>query len=516
MTGWIHKKPLLLSIVFMQFAIFSFAQENRKKTPPNIILIVSDDHAFQAIGAYHSSLIKTPNIDRIGNEGVIMRKAYVTNAVCSPSRAVILTGKYSHINGLRDNGTFFDSTQQTFPKILQQNGYKTAIIGKWHLWSAPTGFDYWNILPAQGHYYNPDFIKMGKDTVYTGYVTDVITDLSLNWINQNKDNPFCLLLYHKAPHRNWMPPLKYLDEFNNRKFSLPANFYDDYKNRPGLQRQHITVANDLDIRYDSKIPCDTCQVTTINEWAPAEFQRETERLSPYEKKVWDSAYAQELALFNTIKTSDARIRFQFQRYMEDYLRCIQSVDDNVGRVLDYLDKSGLADNTIVIYMSDQGFYLGEHGLYDKRFMYEESFRTPMLIRFPQKVKPHQKINAFALNLDIAPTLLDLAGITIPADMQGVSMKQLLQTGKDENWRKEIYYHYYERSFGLTPHYGIKTERYKLLHFYGPINAWELYDLKRDKQEMKNIYDNSKYAGIVEELKARLRFWQTYYKDPVKE
>jgi len=357
---------------------------------------------------------------------------------------------------------------------------------------------------------------MGKDTVYTGYVTDVITDLSINWINQNKANPFCLLLYHKAPHRNWMPPLKYLDEFNHRQFPLPKNFYDDYKDRPGLQRQHITVAKDLDIRYDSKINCDTCEVTAINNWAPAEFQRETERLTPYEKKIWDSAYAQEQALFNTLKTGDEKVRFQFQRYMEDYLRCIHAVDDNVGRVLDYLDQSGLADNTIVIYMSDQGVYLGEHGLYDKRFMYEESFRTPMLIRFPQQVKPHQQPDAFVLNADIAPTLLGLAGITIPSGMQGVSMKKLLQTGKDESWRKEIYYHYYERSFGLTPHYGIRTERYKLLHFYDTINAWELYDLKKDKLEMKNLYNDSSHAAIVKELKTRLMFWQTYYKDPVKQ
>jgi arylsulfatase A-like enzyme len=421
------------------------------------------------------------------------------------------------LNGLRDNGTFFDSSQQTFPKILQQHGYKTAVIGKWHLWSMPTGFDYWNILPAQGHYYNPEFIKMGKDTAYTGYVTDLVTDLSLDWINQNKANPFCLLLFNKGPHRNWMPPLKYLNEFNDRVFPLPENFYDDYKNRMGLQRQHITVSDDLDLQYDSKIICDTCRPSAINNWAPAEFQREIERLSPHERRVWDSAYAQEQAIFKQVKTNDERIRFQFQRYMEDYLRCVHSVDDNTGRVLDYLDSCGLSNNTIVIYMSDQGFYLGEHGLYDKRFMYEESFRTPMLIRFPGAIKQKQKIDAFALNLDIAPTLLDLAGIAVPADMQGVSMKKLLQTGKDENWRKEIYYHYYERSFGLTQHYGIKTNRYKLLHFYGPINTWELYDWKNDKHEMKNLYDDSRYASIIKQLKERLDFWKAYYKDgnPVK-
>jgi len=506
-----------LALVLLQLPDSCFAQHTLPvKRPPNIVLIVSDDHAYQAISAYRHDLINTPNIDRIGREGAIMRKAYVTNSVCSPSRAVILTGKYSHLNGLRDNGSFFDSTQQTFPKILQQHGYKTAVIGKWHLWSAPTGFDYWNILPAQGHYYNPDFIKMGKDTAYTGYVTDVITDLSVQWMNQNKQYPFCLLLYNKAPHRNWMPPLKYLDECNNHTFSPPANFYDDYKDRAGLQRQHITIANDLDLKYDSKIICDSCKPAAINDWAPAEFQREIERLTPAEKKVWDAAYAGEQEVFKQLRTNDERVRFQFQRYMEDYLRCIHSVDDNTGRVLRWLDSSGLAGNTIVIYMSDQGVYLGEHGLYDKRFMYEESFRTPMLIRFPALISPAQKIDAFALNLDIAPTVLDLAGITVPSAMQGVSMKKLLQKGTDEHWRKEIYYHYYERSFGLTPHYGIKTSRYKLMHFYGAVNTWELYDLKNDSAEMKNLADDSKYGRVRQELEKRLRFWQRYYKDPVKE
>lgn len=509
--GYLISSVFSLSLLLIHCAAFSQAQ---KKT--NIILIVSDDHAYQAISSYGSKFINTPNIDRIAKEGVRMDKAYVTNSVCSASRAVMLTGKYSHVNGLRDNGTFFDSSQQTFPKLLQEAGYKTAVIGKWHLWSQPTGFDYWNILPAQGNYYNPGFIKMGKDTSYNGYITDVITDLSLNWIDQNKNNPFCLLLWHKAPHRNCMPPLKYLNKFNDKTFPLPANFYDDYKDRLALQRQHITMANDLDIRYDSKIPCDTCAVTDINNWAPAEWRREIDRLTPDEKKVWDAAYAKEVALFNKIKTNDERIRFQYQRYLEDYLRCIQDVDDNVGRVLDYLDKNNMRENTIVIYMSDQGFYLGEHGLYDKRFMYEESFRTPMMIRFPAQVKPNQKNDAYALNLDIAPTLMDWIGLPIPADMQGVSMKKLLKTGKDNAWRKEIYYHYYEQSFGLTPHYGVKTDRYKLIHFYGAINSWELYDLKNDKSEMHNLVNDPKYAAIINELKEKIKYWQQFYKDPVKQ
>lgn len=502
--------PYLLCALIL-FKLDAFAQ-NQKQKKPNIVLIMSDDHAYQAISAYQSKLISTPNIDRIGKEGVIMNKAWVTNSVCSPSRAVLLTGKYSHLNGMKDNGTFFNGKQQTLPKILQQNGYKTAVIGKWHLFSEPTGFDYWNILPDQGNYYSPKFIKMGKDTVYNGYVTDLITDLSIDWVEKNKETPFCLFLFHKAPHRNWMPPLKYLGKFDGRKYPLPSNFYDDYKDRLGLQRQQVTVANHLDIRYDSKIPCDTCPVTKVNDWAPAEYQREIERLTPQERKIWDAHYEKKYAEFRKIKTSDERIRFQFQRYIEDYLSCVQAVDDNVGRMLDYLKAQHLDSNTIVMYVSDQGFYLGEHGLYDKRFMYEESFRTPMLIKYPTGIAKNLRINSFVLNLDIAPTLLDLAGITVPPDMQGRSMKKLLKGEEDKEWRKEIYYHYYEQSFGLTPHYGIRTERYKLIHFYGPVGSWELYDLKKDPNEMKNLYSDKNYAKTVEELKVRLQALKEYYKD----
>lgn len=502
---------LLLSVLLCFLEQKGYCQQTNPRRP-NIIFIMADDHAYQAISAYGSTLIQTPNIDRIAREGAIMKNGFVTNSVCSPSRAVILTGKYSHLNGLRDNGTYFNGAQQTLPKILRANGYKTAIIGKWHLWSEPTGFDYWNILPAQGHYYNPPFIKMGKDTAYKGYITDIITDLALQWIDSNKNKPFFLMLHHKAPHRNVMPPLKYLHKFDDVKFPLPATFYDDYKNRPALQRQQITIAHDLDIRYDTKIPCDTCAVTKINSWAPAEYQREIERLTPEERRQWDSVYQGEYDQFKQIHDPASLVTFQFQRYMEDYLRCVLSVDDNIGRVLKYLDDNGLSENTIVIYTSDQGFYLGEHGLYDKRFMYNESFRTPMVIRFPAKIAPKQQVDKFTLNLDIAPTLLDYAGVSIPTDMQGASMRPLLEKGKAPNWRTEIYYHYYELSFGLTRHYGIYTGRYKLMHFYNPIDAWELYDLKKDKLEMNNLYNDPKYSKTVKDLKERLRKLQEYYKD----
>jgi arylsulfatase A-like enzyme len=483
---------------------------------PNIIFIMSDDHGYQAISAYSDKLIQTPNIDRIGREGAVMRNAFVTNSVCSPSRAAILTGKYSHLNGQRDNGTHFDGHQQTLPKILQQNGYRTALVGKWHLFSAPTGFDYWNILPDQGNYYNPKFIKMGKDTAYTGYVTDVTTDLALDWIGEDRDQPFFIMLHHKAPHRNWMPPLQYLDEFNDREFPLPHNFYDDYADREGLQRQLISMKVGLDIRYDSKVPCDTCAINKVNEWAPAEFQREIERLTPAERDVWDKAYQQEYKEFTQIKGKGKLLQWQYQRFMEDYLRCVHSVDDNVGRVLKYLDDNGLADNTIVMYTSDQGVYLGEHGLYDKRFMYEESFRTPMLIRYTGVIPQNQQINAYVLNLDVPSTLLDLSGIAVPKAMQGESMKNLLTKGNVKNWRKKVYYHYYEKSFGATAHYGIRTERYKLIHFYDPGNSWELYDLEKDPHEMHNLYGDATYKQIVEELKQQLKELQEKYNDPYDE
>ncbi|MEJ5993749.1 sulfatase [Pedobacter sp. Du54] len=501
-------------LLIVQLGALTSVFGQKKNTQPNVIVIMADDHAYQAISAYGSKLIQTPNIDQIAKDGMLMRQAAVTNSVCSPSRAVLLTGKYSHLNGMKDNGTYFNGAQQTLPKIYRENGYRTAIVGKWHLFSTPTGFDYWNILPDQGNYYNPKFIKNGKDTAYTGYVTDIITDLALNWIGEDKERPFFLMLHHKAPHRNVMPPLKYLDKFNDKVFPLPANFYDDYKNREALKIQQVTMKKHLDIRYDTKIPCDTCAITKINDWAPAEYQREIERLKPDERKVWDATYKKEYEIFKTLKTKDEIVRFQFQRYMEDYLRVVNSLDDNVGRVLTYLKANHLDQNTIVVYLSDQGFYLGEHGLYDKRFMYQESFRTPMMIKYPKAFKGNQKTDKYVLNLDIAPTLLDLSGIRVPTDMQGESMKKLLITGKDTSWRKEVYYHYYEKSFGLTRHYGIRTKRYKLIHFYDPINSWELYDLKNDPNEMHNIYEDPKQGKTIAELKKKLKALQVKYKDDI--
>ncbi len=512
------KRTNILAICgFGATGLFSSCTEQvQKQARPNIIFIMSDDHAYQAISAYSDKLVQTPNIDRIARQGVLFRNAFVTNSICGPSRAVILTGKYSHINGFKDNSGRFNGEQPTLPKILKDNGYVTAIVGKWHLESEPTGFDYWDILPSQGHYYNPGFINMGRDTVYKGYVTDIITDRAIDWIKKNRSKPFFMMLHNKAPHRNWMPPIKYLKEFNDVHFPLPKNFYDDYKGRVALRLQKITVGKHMSVTYDSKVPCDTCFEDPVNKWAPEEWEAEYGRLTKEEKLAWEKGMESETIEFSKIKNKEDRAKWQFQRYMEDYLRCIKSVDDNVGKVLDMLKETGLDKNTIVIYTSDQGFYLGEHGLFDKRFMYEESIRTPLMVYSPNS-KNEGKVNTdFVMNLDIAPTLLDFAGIKIPVDMQGASIKPFINGETISDWRKEVYYHYYEKSFGLTRHYGIRTDKYKLIHFYNPVDTWELYDLQTDPSEMNNIADFPDRQDIVKELKIRLKDLQVKYKDEMEE
>lgn len=511
----IYFTETLLALGYCSLAI-SCGNAPHVTSKPNIIFIMSDDHAYQAISAYSDRLIQTPNIDRIAHEGVLFRKAFVTNSICGPSRATILTGKYSHINGFKDNDNYlFNGEQQTLPKILRQNGYVTAIVGKWHLGNTPTGFDFWDILPNQGHYYNPEFNKMGKDTVYPGYVTDIITEHAIDWMKQNKSKPFFLMLHHKAPHRNWMPPLKYLNEFNNVTFPIPENFNDNYKNRLALQRQRLTVAGQLSVTYDSKVPCDTCTEDEVNQWVKGEWEREYGRLSPEQKEVWDKMMKVETEEFSRIKNREDRKKWQFQRYMEDYLRCVKSVDDNVGKVLDFLRESGLDNNTIVVYTSDQGFYLGEHGLYDKRFMYEESLRTPLIISSPYTKNKGTQNSDLVMNLDFAPTILDFAGIKVPEDMQGVSMKPLIMEENDKDWRKEIYYHYYEKTFGMSRHYGIRTDRYKLIHFYDPVDSWEMYDLQADPSEMNNLIDVQNMQAVVEDLKIRLKNLQEKYNDKME-
>jgi arylsulfatase A-like enzyme len=501
----------LSSFILLNTFLFTISSCS-KPEKPNILFIMSDDHAFQAISAYDPNLIRTPNIDRIAKEGILYNKAFVTNSICAPSRAVILTGKYSHLNGVRGNSEVFDGTQQTLPKILRQNGYETAIIGKWHLKSEPTGFVYWNVLPGQGDYYNPDFIKQGKDTTYQGYVTEIITDLSLEWLNnRDKKKPFFLMMHHKAPHRSWMPALKNLKLFDNKDFPMPDNFYDNYEGREGLQKQMLTVKDHMDIRMDFKVPCMECDTAEANWWAPEEYWRRLNRLSPDEREQWEESYKKEEAEFLEVKNDEKRYdQWKFRRYLEDYLRCIASVDESVGEVLDFLKENDLDKNTIVVYTSDQGFYLGEHGLFDKRFMYEEALRTPLMIKYPDKIDKGTVSEQLILNLDIAPTLLDIAGVDIPTEMQGVSLQKTWDGSAE--WRDAIYYHFYEKGWGVSPHFGIRTERYKLIHFYDLIDTWELYDLLKDPAEMNNLIQDTEYAQIAQDLKIKLKELQSKYKD----
>ncbi len=495
-----------IAITIMGFSFWSCTgpPTGQDANQPNIVFIMSDDHAYQAISAYKSDLIKTPNIDKIAEEGMLFNTSLVTNSLCAPSRAVILTGKFSHLNGIPGNEKKFDGNQQTLPKLLQQNGYRTALIGKWHLKSPPTGFDYWNVLPGQGDYYNPDFIKLGKDTVYSGYVTDIITELSLEWLNrQKKDQPFCLMMHHKAPHRSWMPALENLELFDEKDFPLPNSFYDDYEGRNALKKQLLTVRDHMDIRMDFKVPCNECDTVPVNFWAPSEYWRRLDRLTQNELEIWKDSYKKEETEFHRIRNNNKQLDvWKYRRYLEDYLRCIVSVDQSVGAVLEFLSDQGIAENTIVVYTSDQGFFLGEHGLFDKRFMYEEAMRTPLIIKFPKEIKRNSVTSHLTQNLDIAPTLLDVAGISTPNDMQGKSLRPLwLETNPE--WRDAVYYHYYEKGFGAIPHYGVRTDRYKLIHFYDVIDSWELYDLHTDPEERTNLYANANFVQLREEMIEKL-------------
>ena len=476
---------------------------NRTKKPkqkPNILFIMTDDHAAHAISSYGSRINTTPHIDRIANEGVRFENCFCTNGICAPSRAVILSGKHSHLNGLRDNALTFDGTQQTFPKLLQQAGYQTIMLGKWHLKSDPTGFDYWNILPGQGQYYNPDLIEMGERKQHTGYVTDLITDIALDYLGnkRDKEKPFMMMLHHKAPHRNWQPAPRHLTMYDRVEFPEPDTFFDDYSTRSvAAAEQEMSLRNHMQIAYDLKM-----------EPAP-------KRLNEEQRTAWEAAYGPKREAFERKKPEgDDLVRWKYQRYMQDYLGCIAAVDENIGRVLDFLDSSGLAENTIVIYTSDQGFYLGDHGWFDKRFMYEDSLRMPLLAKFPGKNSPGATNSELVQNLDFAPTFLELAGVEIPKDMQGQSLAGFLQNIHTNNWRESIYYHYYEYPavHMVKRHYGVRTKQYKLMHFYHDIDAWELYDLKNDPYELNNVYDNPDYTNIVKKLKTELKRLQTLYGD----
>ena len=467
---------------------------------PNILFIMTDDHAAQALSCYGSRINHTPNLDRISREGMRFENCFCTNSICAPSRAVILTGKYSHINGVRDNRTEFDRGQMTFPKILREAGYQTAVIGKWHLRTAPSGFDYWSVLPGQGHYYNPDMIEMGKENRHFGYVTDILTDKALDWLENGRDNtrPFMMMLHHKAPHRNWQPAIRHLNAYSRAEFPEPPTLFDDYDTRSDAAReQEMTIKDHMILDYDLKMG-----------EAPA-------RMTPEQKEVWNSAYAPEKAWFKENRPQGRDlVRWKYRRYLEDYLGCINAVDESTGRVLKYLENSGLADNTLMVYSSDQGFYLGEHGWFDKRFIYEESLRMPLLARFPGKIAPGSVNTELVGNLDFAPTLLEAGGAEIPEGIQGRSLIRLMQGKQEPDWRQVHYYHYYEYpgAHRVKRHFGVRTRRYKLVRFYYDIEAWEFYDLEKDPLEVRNVYDDPGYSAIILKLKRELNRLQKKYGD----
>ncbi|TRZ43658.1 sulfatase family protein [Robertkochia solimangrovi] len=483
---------------------------------PNILFIMSDDHAFQAISAYGhplSKLAPTPNIDRIAEEGVKFNKAYVTNSICGPSRAVILTGKHSHINGFRQNGDRFNGDQPTFPKFLQKEGYQTAMIGKWHLHGYPQGFDYWNIIQDQGNYYNPNFIKDGDTTVIKGYATDLITEDAIKWLDsREKSKPFLLMVQHKAPHRNWMPALRHINKYDSIKFPLPDTYFADHVGQKAAQQQLQTIYKDMYEGHDLKLTI----AEGSSELANNPWTTDFDRMSPEQREVWDEAYQAKNDAFHRANLKGrALAEWKGQRYLHDYLATVAAVDESVGSLLDYLEANGLAENTLVVYTSDQGFYLGEKGWFDKRFMYEESFRTPLLMRYPKVIAPGTENDAMVQNLDFAETFLDFAGASqYKKDMQGESLKPMLTgTMKEADFRNILYYHYYDYpAFHMVKkHYGIKTGRYKLMHFYDDIDAWEFYDLTSDPEELKNLIDDPEYEDIIAELQRKLDSVQDVYK-----
>lgn len=507
------------------FLILHSCSEKKKDLTqqPNILFIMSDDHAYQAISAYSDKLINTPNIDRIANEGMLFTNACVTNSICAPSRATILTGKHTHINGKINNLMPFDTTQVTFPQLFQKAGYETAMYGKLHFGNNPKGVDDFMILPGQGNYLNPKFITKKGDTTVTGYVTDIITDFTINWLDKkrNKEKPFMMMYLHKAPHRPWWPHPEKFKAFTKKTFPEPETLFDDYSNRGTAARTaEMNLLTHMKYGHDSKISPKTIEdmggvepkIPSING-----FNRAYNRFNEEQKKLYDPVIDSINTWFKnnwpTLNDKE-KMQWKYQRYMQDYLGCISSVDDNVGRVLDYLDESGLAKNTIVVYTSDQGFYLGEHGWFDKRFIYDESFKTPLLIRWPNQIKPGTTNDEMVQNLDFAQTFLEAAQIDAPEDMQGESIIPLLK-GENEKWTRDaVYYHYYEYpgEHTVKRHYGIVNKAYKLVHFYHDINEWELYDRLKDPQEMNNVYNNPDYTDIVKELKIKLEALRLKYKD----
>ncbi|HEX5788697.1 MAG TPA: sulfatase [Woeseiaceae bacterium] len=487
--------------------------------PPNILFIMADDHAVQAVGAYGhalSRLAPTPNIDRIAAGGIVFRQSFVTNSLCGPSRAAMLTGKYGHINGFTRNGDAFDGSQPTWPRALKEAGYQTAVVGKWHINHTPKGleFDHWQVFDDQGEYYNPTVLTAGTERIDEGYATDLVTSYALEWLEERRDpsRPFALLVHHKAPHRNWMPPLRYARRFENTKFPVPDTYFDDYAGRPAAAAQEMVVYRDMYEGHDLKMTTAVGSSELRYDRWPDHFGRMTDA----QRAEWDAAYK---ARNDAMNAADLNVRdmalWKYQRYLQDYLATVAAVDDSVGALLDYLDANGLAADTLVVYTSDQGFFLGEHGWFDKRFMYEESLRTPLVMRLPGRIAPGSESQAMVMNIDYAPTFMALAGVGVPADVQGESLVPLFGGQVPADWRDAIYYQYFEYPgfHSVRPHYGVRSERYKLIRFYGDIEAWEFYDLERDPAETHNRADDPAYAREVLAMQAALGQLREQYRVP---
>ena len=481
---------------------------------PNLLFVFSDDHAPSAIGAYGSRLGETPGIDRLAREGMTFDAALVTNSICAPSRAVILTGKHSLANGVRDNGAVFDGAQTTFPKLLRAAGYATAMIGKWHLKSDPTGFDHWEVLPGQGHYYNPDFKSAAGTRRIPGHVTDITTDLAIEWLETGRDaeKPFLLMCQHKAPHRSWMPAPEDLDLFAGETLPEPATLFDDYATRGDAARQQeMEIDRHMYFYYDLKVPPTDpdAELEGPDRWTAEAMKR----LDPEQRERFLAAFADENEAFRAANLEGRElVRWKYQRYLKNYLRCVAGVDRSVARLLDWLDENDLSDETVVIYASDQGFYLGEHGWYDKRFMYEPSLRMPLLVRWPGGAAPGSRDAHLVQNLDLAPTFLELAGVPVPAEMQGASLVPLLSGEEPADWRQVAYYEYFERGIhNVAVHRGVRTTRHKLIHFH-ELDQWELYDLHTDPEELQNRHGDPELSAVQAELEAELERLRGLYGD----
>ncbi len=529
----LHNQIVSFAVLLLLLASCKEDATKNSEAPskPNIVFIMSDDHAYQAISAYDDRLIQTPNIDRIAAEGMLFTNATVTNSICAPSRATILTGKHTHIHGKIDNISPFDTTNVTFPQILQDAGYQTAMFGKLHFGNNPLGFDEFKVLPGQGDYYNPRFITQQGDTVIQGYVTDIITDLTLDWLEHRREEekPFLLMYLHKAPHRSWLPAQRHYTEFTQREFPVPATLFDNYQRispevadsvdapaySTAAKTAEMNILDHMTLGYDNKLPKRVIQDLGLEDMFYATGP--LDKMNPEQRAAWDAIYDPIIEEFQQAypQMNDSTLTlWKYQRYLQDYLGTIAGVDENVGRLLDYLQKEGLDQNTVVVYTSDQGFYLGEHGWFDKRFMYNESFKTPLLIRWPNVIHPGTTQQEMVQNLDFAQTFLEIAGVTAPEDMQGKSLVPLLK-GQQEAWDREaVYYHYYEYpgEHAVKRHYGIATKDYKLIHFYHDVDEWELYDQRKDPQEMHNVYYDPEYAEVRREMTQKLQEVREKYQD----